>query len=231
MKLLLRSASPAVLSEYDYRTHTWEKFPTKDKDKIWVELNKMQGERCAYCQARVKKGGRHIEHFRQRRIHQNLTFQWTNLFGSCLRTDGCGIYKDKQTYQDCNLIKFDEEDPELYFQFTFTGRVKVRPNLSRLALEKAEETLRILNLNPIQSPLIYDRASAIRAQVHLSDAMINTMSEFIEDDDIVTEDCSDIFLDILKEHLKAIQGFPFETAIKHHFISRFEGILNVTGLP
>ncbi|WP_122289059.1 retron Ec78 anti-phage system effector HNH endonuclease PtuB [Serratia plymuthica] len=229
MKFLFRAASPAVLLDYDYRTHTWEKVPTKDKNKIWLELDKMQGERCAYCQAKVKKGSRHIEHFRQRRTHQDLTFQWTNLFGSCLRSDGCGVYKDKQKYLDADLIKFDEENPELYFQFTLTGRIKIRPNLSRGEIKRAEETLRVLNLNPNQSPLIYDRASAIKAQTHLSEAMITTMSAFIDDDEM--GDCSDIFLEMLEEHLKSIEGFPFETAIKHHFISRFEDVLNVRRLP
>lgn len=228
MKFLIRTASPAVLSEYDYKTQKWDDVPTKDKDKIWVKLDQMQGGRCAYCQAKVKKGERHIEHFKQKRENQSLTFEWTNLFGSCIRKDGCGFYKDRQEYIESDLIKFDEDDPEVYFEFDINGRIKIRSGLSIIDERKARETLRILNLDPPQSPLIYNRSCAIKAQSYLSEAMLQAMLLFINDEQI--EDCSDFLNEILAEHLELIKDYPFETAIKHHFISRFNNILNIDGL-
>lgn len=225
MKYLERNGSPTVLDNYDYRTQTWENVPTKDKDKIWVELDKMQGERCAYCQAKVRKGERHIEHFKQRRVNQALTFEWTNLFGSCTRKDGCGFYKDKQQYDESDLIKVDEDDPDVFFNFVISGRIKIRPGLSAKDNRRAEETLRVLNLDSDRSPLVYDRARAISAQAYLSKAMLELMMSFINDKEI--DNCHDILEELLIEHLDMIKNFPFETAIKHHFISRFHDVLKV----
>ncbi|UDN34482.1 retron system putative HNH endonuclease [Proteus sp. NMG38-2] len=41
----------------------------------------MQKGFCAYCECSLKR--KHIEHFRTRDSHTNLTFIWSNLFGSC----------------------------------------------------------------------------------------------------------------------------------------------------
>ncbi|TXL03989.1 TIGR02646 family protein [Methylococcaceae bacterium CS1] len=60
-----------------------------DRTEIWVKLDVIQQNRCAYCEAAIKtereSSNSHIEHFRQRRAHSypQGTFLWSNMFGSC----------------------------------------------------------------------------------------------------------------------------------------------------
>nr|WP_275780867.1 retron system putative HNH endonuclease [Enterobacter hormaechei] len=48
----------------------------------------MQGGFCAYCECRLNR--KHVEHFRPRKDFPALTFEWTNLFGSCGDTHKAG---------------------------------------------------------------------------------------------------------------------------------------------
>jgi uncharacterized protein (TIGR02646 family) len=50
----------------------------------------MQGQRCAYCECDISIADKHIEHFVQRSRDVRKTFEWSNLFGSCKRSDSCG---------------------------------------------------------------------------------------------------------------------------------------------
>jgi uncharacterized protein (TIGR02646 family) len=220
MQLLTRTETPTVLNLFDYRSKKWDDISTKQKDSIWISLTRMQGKRCAYCQQKIAKGSRHIEHFKQRRDYPNLTFSWDNLFGSCTRQDGCGFYKDTLKYDENNLIKTDVDNPALFFEFLTSGRVKVRPELSQRDRERAEETLRIFNLNPDTGPLKHNREQAIKAQKRLSDEMFLMMTLFMNDPDI--DEKKEMLKDILDEHLSKFDNFPFEAAIRDHFTSIYE---------
>ncbi|HHQ6598162.1 TPA: retron Ec78 anti-phage system effector HNH endonuclease PtuB [Serratia fonticola] len=217
MHLLTRGEAPGILSEFDHKTQDWDCVKSKQKDEIWVELVKMQGKRCAYCEAKIAKGTRHIEHFKRKGIHRELTFEWQNLFGSCMRADGCGFYKDEQKYNEIHLIKMDEDNPENYFVFLMSGKIKIKEDLSPQDKIRAEETLRVFNLSPDRSPLVHQRAEAIKAQRYLSEGMLKAMTELWEMEE--SDECLAVLKDTLVEHLDKIKGLPFETAIKHHFIS------------
>ncbi|HGF5952499.1 retron system putative HNH endonuclease [Escherichia coli] len=121
MKFLRRIyPGPNVLSSYDFNTQTWDDVSSSDKKDIWVDLVKMQGKVCAYCERKInltKEGDKHIEHFKRKGIHRELTFNWENLFGSCGEKQRCGFYKDKQEYNEGDLLKADEMDPEDFFCF------------------------------------------------------------------------------------------------------------------
>ena len=101
---------PAILRSFNYINDDWENLSSAHKRLIWVELKKMQGNLCAYCERRIdfkKEGDKHIEHFLRKGVHPHLTFAWENLFGSCGEKQRCGFYKDKQNYNESDLLKMD----------------------------------------------------------------------------------------------------------------------------
>ncbi len=132
MHLLRRADAPACLANYRHGVDRWDHTcPSSDeREQIWVQLDAMQHERCAYCEKNLSRAC-HIEHFGQRRSYPQGTFAWDNLFGSCDRPDSCGRHKDNcGPYDHADLIKPDVEDPEHYLVFVATGAVQVRSDLN-----------------------------------------------------------------------------------------------------
>ncbi len=157
MKRLLRTAlNPDFLIQYNPNIHRWNGsdpyVPSRaHREQIWTALLSMQGGVCAYCEAGLLNG-RHIEHFATRNNHPNLTYEWTNLFGSCDRTDCCSHYKDSARnpfsgYNLADLIKPDSEDPWHFLVFGSDGRVSVRDGLSESETKRGQTTIDVFNLN------------------------------------------------------------------------------------
>lgn len=206
MHKLTRGAAPKCLSRYNYRAgDTWQKVTPEHKAEIWEQLENMQGSRCAYCECEIsKRRNSHIEHFRQRRAssYPKGTFEWYNLFGSCNRSTSCGKHKDAQTYHHTDLIKMDDEDPETFFSFLPDGQVATKGNLLSCERHRAEETIRVFNLN---GPLRQIRETHIKGYIQTAEVLAE-----------LSEDCSQgDWEDIVNEELEAISGLPFETAIRH----------------
>ncbi|UTW49168.1 retron Ec78 anti-phage system effector HNH endonuclease PtuB [Bacterioplanoides sp. SCSIO 12839] len=162
MKKLSRSGRPDVLGRFSYRIHTWDKDVTKaHKKKIWEKIDLMQFGTCCYCESKAVRGNGHIEHFFHKgekngiAHYKYMTFDWTNLFGCCGLTNAphCGHYKDREgesgpgDYDPNDLIKPDTEDPLKYLQFDKSGAVNKREGLCAGDAKKADETIRVLNLN------------------------------------------------------------------------------------
>lgn len=211
MHKLSRCISPTSLALYDYKVHKWDDYILVKSNKIdvWDGLFLMQGNRCAYCECELStfyKG--HVEHFIQKGRFPQFTFDWNNLFGSCRRTDGCGFYKDNQTYQQGDILKVDEDDPDEYFDFLNDGSIVVKDNLSPREEHRARETLRVFNLDAEHGALRQQRATAIKLYSHL----INELNEYYE-----IYGADDNFEELLDENLSAIEGVPFQTAIRHGF--------------
>lgn len=157
MKPLSRTdLNPNFLTQYDPITDRWSAdepcIPSRDhREEIWTALLSMQGGVCAYCEADLQNN-RHIEHFAVRSRHPSLTFEWSNLFGSCNRTDCCGHYKDDacnphRGYNLADLIKPDSEDPWHFLVFSSDGRVSVRDGLSGPDANRGQTTIDVFNLN------------------------------------------------------------------------------------
>ena len=79
--------APACLGGYAHGVHTWDNVSSVHKGEIRAQLEAMQGRRCAYCEGDIDSLGQHIEHFRRKSLHPELTFVWGNLFWSCDQTD------------------------------------------------------------------------------------------------------------------------------------------------
>ena len=169
----------------------------------------MQETRCAYCEADISSGDRHIEHFRQRSRFPQGTFQWDNLFGSCNRTGTCGKHKDScGTYNQQDLIKPDVEDPDKFFLFVTDGTVRVRKGLNAEDKRRAEETLRVLNLDAENGPLRHMRKRVVAGYLQTAEDISNLAQEYSPEE----------WLPILQAEIAATSQFPFATAIRHALI-------------
>lgn len=205
MRKLQRGPAPACLSLYRHGLHNWKALTADNRQEIWVSLEAMQQQRCAYCEGELRIGKRHIEHFRQRDRDTRLTFIWSNLFGSCNQNDSCGKYKDElPPYDPASLIKPDDEDPEHFFLFVSDGSIAAREALSIKEKQRASETIRIFNLNGV-----------LRARRHI--AVLGHLSQAKEVQDLV--DSGDFTLEqgieFLKDELAATAHLEFSTAIRH----------------
>ncbi|HLR13418.1 MAG TPA: retron Ec78 anti-phage system effector HNH endonuclease PtuB [Burkholderiaceae bacterium] len=155
MRKLQRPSAPVCLKSYQYPTNTWNDVPRQCKDEIRQQLQKMQQDYCAYCEGRINRrhNDSHIEHFRRRKPneHPHKTFEWKNLFNSCVYADSCGKHKDnKSTAKKINLDKVckpDETDPGMLLQFLSNGYIQVKGGLPPHEKEIACNTLAIFNLN------------------------------------------------------------------------------------
>lgn len=206
MHLLQRGAAPACLSNYQLANHLWNDVTPADKAEIWQELELMQGQRCAYCEAQIGNGKRHIEHFQQRARFPQGTFSWRNLFGSCNRPDCCGKHKDQcGPYDAADLIKPDVDDPNHFFLFVSDGTIAVRKGLSPRDAYRAQETLRIFNLDGQHGPLRQMRKTAVAGYLQTAEEF-QAFAEILEPNE---------WMPALRAELALIADLPFTTAIRH----------------
>lgn len=203
MHKLHRGLAPNCLSEFQHGRHNWGDVTPAHKAAIWIELDAMQGQRCAYCEAVIRDGNRHIEHFRQKERDPKATFLWSNLFGSCNREDCCGTHKDQcAVYPPAGLIKADVDDPEHYLVFALNGSVSPRSALSPRDHHRATETIRIFNLNGVLRQI---RFREVAGYVQTAEEFAEMANEFAESE----------WMPLLQEELAATAHLPFATAIKH----------------
>ncbi|MBC3467844.1 retron Ec78 anti-phage system effector HNH endonuclease PtuB [Pseudomonas sp. RW10S2] len=206
MRYLVRDPlAPLGLHRYRHGRDTWsaDSPNARERENIWVKLDAMQGTRCAYCEASIASLDRHIEHFQQRNRHPQGTFDWHNLFGSCNRRTSCGKHKDNcGHYTPNDLIKPDNENPENLLVFTPNGAVMPRANLDAVQQRRAEETIRILNLNGALSQI---RRAEVFGYLQIAEEIAQLAQDFSEDE----------WLPILQEELQRTANLPFSTAIKH----------------
>ncbi len=207
MHKLQRGTAPACLSSYKHGRDNWGAVTREHKAEIWRELESMQGQRCAYCEAAISAVSRHIEHFMQKGRDPRVTFQWDNLFGSCCREKSCGNHKDPLagTYNPADLLKPDVDDPDHYFIFVADGTIQLRADLSSADRQRASETLRIFNLDAEHGALRSMRQKAVAGYVQTAETLWSLYEEIPEDE----------WQQLLNEELAAVAHLPFVTTIRH----------------
>jgi len=159
---------PQCLQAFSHTTHIWDDVGSQCKTAIRESLRAMQGPRCAYCEASVEFSDRHIEHFRRKGGNgqfRNLTFDWSNLFLSCDGPRHCGHYKDNPRtgpgpYSPSDLVKPDVEEPDNFLYFYSNGRVEPRSGTLEAIAKRANETIRVFNLDAGQLRHPRERAVA-----------------------------------------------------------------------
>ncbi|TFW72287.1 TIGR02646 family protein [Methylotenera oryzisoli] len=208
MHKLIRGAAPRCLAKFQHGRDNWGNVDSSSKSEIWIELETMQGARCAYCESDISIGKKHIEHFRQKGRDPKVTFDWSNLFGSCMRKNSCGKHKDEiPLYDSANLIKPDNEDPEIFLVFSADGSVHPRANISEQDFLRAKETIRIFNLD---DPLQQIRKSAVCGYVQTAEVLYKLASELPEEN----------VMELLLEEINKTANLPFCTAIKHVLLNQ-----------
>ncbi len=214
MHKLTRSSAPRCLRQYQHGHNNWNDVTRDHKNEIWLKINDIQQSRCAYCEQTIKTApddcNAHLEHFRQRNQYPQGTFSWDNIFGSCNREDSCGKHKDKQLpYEHTNLIKMDVEDPENLLTFLPNGNIVPSKELNARDTHRAEETIRIFNLN---GSLRHIRERAIKGYIQTAEE-ISKFANFCPEEE---------WRPILLDELDKIKLLPFSTAIKHILQPRSE---------
>ncbi|WP_368926708.1 retron Ec78 anti-phage system effector HNH endonuclease PtuB [Proteus columbae] len=203
--------APSCLNNYSYLTQTWKVVKTKHKAKIWDELYKIQDKLCVYCEGEAEKGAGHIEHFfhKAEPTFQYLTFDWSNLFGCCDSRVHCGHFKDeilsggiKRAYDAQKLIKPDIDDPEDFFQFSPSGKIKEKENISAINKDRAKLTILALNLN------CSELNSAREAQIKIFTDRVLALTDIVDDNnfDVIAK----YFVQIRSEAMKS----RYRTALK-----------------
>ena len=215
MKKLVRGDAPYCLAKFKHGKDNWSVIRDNGLGKdIWEKLNIMQNGFCAYCECNLRKNNNfkgHIEHFIQRDKDPRLTFDWSNLFGSCNNPDRCGKYKDGNPVAKAihlnKVCKPDKIDSRELMLFLNSGKVRPRKNLTTLDTELADNTIAVFNLNG-DSKLENSRKFAINAEKSLADAY---WEELAKDDGSLAE----LLQEILTEALFRIKDFEYSTALEH----------------
>lgn len=141
---------PSVLQKAKTEGLAWDEF--HEKEEVQLALSVMQNNRCAYCESSLKIGEGHIEHFRRKNKDwfPALTFEWSNLFYSCMRNGSCGCHKDRPGVlakdQLDLLIDPCVDNPEDFLVFTADGNVSPRSGLSEADHKRAVLTIDVFNL-------------------------------------------------------------------------------------
>jgi uncharacterized protein (TIGR02646 family) len=198
-------AAPASLAGYHHGANTWNDVAGEHKREIRQCLEQMQGRRCAYCEGSLEVLGQHIEHFRRKFYHPQLTFSWGNLYWSCDQSDSCGHYKDHGagTYVPDDLLDPCVDDPDRYFRFRSDGTVQVRSGLTSREEHRARETLRVFNLHADFGRLRNMRKGAAATYLGLLNELV-ALTEAERRDYVQLE-------------IQASAGEPFCTLIRHLF--------------
>lgn len=181
----------------------------QQKEQIRSALLALQGQRCAYCERRTGTDGTdgHIEHFRKQAEYADLDLTWRNLFWSCNDERTCGKRKDKcdkdagpfKRFDPDHIIDPASEYPERLLLFVSDGTVRPKEGLSEKDRHRAEETLRIFQLNESVF-LRTSRRDAVRPYIKSLDWMRRHAPESV----------SEYVLD----ELVGTATMPFSTAIK-----------------
>jgi uncharacterized protein (TIGR02646 family) len=154
MRYIKRTAQLSCLNGARRKYSNWEKFKRNNPKayaSIRAELINMQNGLCAYCECKLKEDF-HVEHFRCRNQFPQNEFDWNNLFASCGNSNHCGKHKDDpKTGKYCieDLLKPDIEadNPKKYFTYIPNGLIMINSNLTDREKNRAQETLRVFNLN------------------------------------------------------------------------------------
>ncbi|MBW7568010.1 TIGR02646 family protein [Chromobacterium subtsugae] len=204
MKKLVRPLAPVCLSKYKHGRDNWGSVSPQDKADIRQVLNVMQGDYCAYCESKVSSSKQQIEHFKDKKTYPKLTFDWSNLFGSCKENTRCGQYKDgpkSPKYNPEKLIKPDVDYFVDYVNIDEQGRIIPRSGIGLLDKERVDETLKAFNLNN-DPGLLKDRFDSINALKEIYQYLVENCDDF----SMIRSDMQDM-----------IKSYPFQTLLSKYF--------------
>ena len=148
-----RGESPVDMSSIKAHYINWDAFGKTHEHRLLGDaLYERQHHFCAYCEKYLQQiDDGFIEHLVRRKDVPQRTFDWTNMFFSCKHEDSCGLFKDNSkngiVFNENDIIDPSSEHSQDYFCFDQEGHIFPRPDLSPREKQRAEETIRIFNLN------------------------------------------------------------------------------------
>ena len=114
------------------------------KKLISLALRELAHGKCVYCESALEVTvDLEVDHYVPKTVDPQLAFEWTNLLPSCRLCN-----RPKRDHNHANeLLKPDDEDPEPFFWVhPDTGRLEPHPNLDASGRHRAEETIRLCDL-------------------------------------------------------------------------------------
>lgn len=209
-------ACPTCLVTYVPGSH-YGQLQKDEKEEIRTALFTMQRSRCAYCERRAgNELYGHIEHFRKRADQPELQLTWSNMFWSCLDEHSCGKYKDKcdrplgsgpRARFDANdLLNPCDEDPDVFLEFLVDGTVRPREGLSTGDAKRANETLRVFQLDA-NAFLRQSRKDAVSPYMTAVDTLLDFGVEAVKKyvASVQTDIDAAPFSAVIKQYLRGLQ--------------------------
>ncbi len=113
---------------------------------------------CGYTELLLDADGdAHIDHYKQRRTHPELCFNWDNYIVATNDEEFGAKYKDNTTFKGLNKANSDSlfneilnpvtDKAEDYFEYTEFGSIVPKKDLDLLQQEKAKKTIEVFNLD------------------------------------------------------------------------------------
>ena len=207
---LRRPEPPECLAAYRHGRDNWETFHKNPAhvEQVRAALDGMQQGQCAYCEDRLADRW-HVEHLWPKSRYPNRTFLWQNLFGSCNRKHSCGTHKDQggRPYEPKDLIDPASDDPDQYLLFGVDGMVSPRDGLATADRRRAEETIRVFNLNA--PDLCRERARVVKTLLQSDPDMVDVLA------DVPIDERHEWVADLLNDYCCGC----FITPVRHLFLA------------
>jgi uncharacterized protein (TIGR02646 family) len=131
------------------------------KKTIGSALRGLAHGKCVYCEGPLEaQADLDIDHYVAKTVDPGLVFEWTNLLPSCRKCN-----RTKLDHDHANaLLKPDIEDPEPFFWLhPDSGKLDPHPSLDAAARQRAEETIRLCDL---QRPALCDQRIRMLGRVN-----------------------------------------------------------------
>jgi uncharacterized protein (TIGR02646 family) len=133
----------------------------KAKKVLGIALHEIAHGKCVYCESALGVTvDLEVDHYVAKTVNPNLAFEWTNLFPACRLCN-----RPKANHDHANsLLRPDTEDPEPFFWIhPDTGRLEPHPSLDGEGKRRAEETIRLCDL---QRPALCTRRIEMLGRVN-----------------------------------------------------------------
>lgn len=170
MRTIVKSDSPACLSDAKRKGWSWDDFVENDRRGYQscrqVADSEQRGE-CAYTELPLNNQQTiiHLDHFRKKSIYPNLRFDWNNLFAAVKDHRFGAGYKDNivdgknagQIY--CQVLSPLTSELNAYFHYATNGEIEPKSGLTEDDKSRAEKTIELFNLN--ESELVSRRRTII----------------------------------------------------------------------
>lgn len=173
MRTIIKGDTPACLDSAEEQGWSWDYFVQNDKAGYQVcrqQANSEQSGVCGYTELPLNVGAVnvHFDHYRKKGIYPELRFKWDNLFAAVKDNRFGADFKDqivngrnhKQVY--ASILSPLTVNLQDYFHYATSGEIEPSSELSEENLRKAEETIRVFNLNEAE---LVNRRRTMMAQI------------------------------------------------------------------